>query len=81
MRRRSDPLLELPSTCIHFWLCGEMDQLVVHAVCKKCGEETRFVQAPYPWMAGGLPQRIGEVLRRARSTDEAERHLLVEAEY
>jgi hypothetical protein len=81
MRRRSDPLIELPSTCVHFWLCGEMDQLVVHAVCKKCGEKGEFVQAPYPWVTSMVPQKFGEVLRWAKSADEAERHRIVEAEY
>lgn len=81
MRRRSDPLNELPSTCIHFWLCGEMDQMVVRAVCKKCGEKAEFQQAAYTWVASGFPQKFGDVLRWAKSVDEAERHGMVEAEY
>lgn len=81
MRRRSDPLIELPSTCVHFWLCGEMDQLVVRAVCKRCGERAEFVQASYPWVSGVLSQKSGDVLRWAKSGDEAERQRIVSAEY
>jgi hypothetical protein len=81
MRRRSDPLMELPSTCVHFWICGEMDQLVVRAVCKRCGENAEFVQAPYPWVSSVLPQKFGDVLRWAKTADDAERQRIVGAEY
>ncbi len=81
MRRRCEPLMELPSTCVHFWLCGEMDQFVVHAICKKCGEKAEFVQAPYPWVSHAPPQKFGDLLRWARSADEAGRQHIVEAEY
>ena len=47
MRRRYDPLMELPELCVHYWLCGDQDELVVHSVCKKCGEEVDFPQEPY----------------------------------
>ncbi len=81
MRRRSDPLIELPSTCVHFWICGEMDQFVVRAVCKKCGETAEFLQAPYPWVTAVASQRFGDVLHWAKSLDEAERHRIVQGEY
>jgi hypothetical protein len=44
MRRRYDPLIELPELCVHHWICGDQDQLVVHAACKKCGATADFQQ-------------------------------------
>jgi hypothetical protein len=64
MRRRYDPLMGLPSLCIHHWLCGDQDQLVVHAVCKKCGAKADFPQEPnlrgvyhrpQPWNDPSMP--------------------------
>ena len=64
MRRRYDPLMELPNLCIHHWLCGDQDQLVVHAVCKKCGARAEFRQEhcfgvtyyhPQPWNDPSMP--------------------------
>ena len=58
MRRRYDPLIELPEPCVHHWLCGDQDQLIVHALCKKCGAKAEFRQEysfggiyyrPQPW--------------------------------
>ena len=58
MRRRYDPLIELPELCVHHWLCGDQDQLIVHAACKKCGAKAEFRQEysfggiyyrPQPW--------------------------------
>jgi hypothetical protein len=64
MRRRYDPLLELPKLCVHHWLCGDQDQMVVHAVCKKCGARAEFRQErcfgsiyyrPQPWNDPSMP--------------------------
>ena len=44
MRRRYDPLMDLPEFCVHHWLCSDQRELVVHAVCKKCGAKAEFRQ-------------------------------------
>ena len=47
MRRRYDPLIGLPELCVHYWLCEDQHELVVQAVCKKCGAKADFPQEPY----------------------------------
>jgi len=58
MRRRYDPLIDLPELCVHYWLCSDKRELVVHAVCKRCGAKAEFRQEhsfaglyyrPQPW--------------------------------
>ena len=47
MRRRYDPPTDLPGLCVHYWLCSDQRDQVVHAVCKRCGAEFDFPQEPY----------------------------------
>jgi hypothetical protein len=71
MRRRYDPLLVMPEPCIHYWLCGDQDQQVVHAVCKKCGARSDFTQEPYLWGWYRPPQPWNDPsVLSVQSTDE-----------
>ncbi len=82
MRRRHDPLIDLPSPCIHHWLCGEMDQQVVHAICKKCDAKADFNQGQYPWSVRLLPRQLYDATSHwTKSVNEVGPAHIVEAEY
>ena len=82
MRRRYDSMTALPNDCVHYWLCGDMDQTTIHAVCKNCDAKADFDQGQYPWSHGVLPRQLYvPTLHWTRSGNEVSPYSIVEADY